>query len=280
MPINTRTEERTRTWATFVLAVEALRIVARELEAAGVIVMPVKGIALAPWHYPDVADRSFVDVDLVVSEPDFDVAVRTLGGKHRVSWSSPDLLELNLLVSGFQVEVHGALGRREILDLTTSEVLSRSGLDSDTFGVVVRRIDDLDHILLICANLLKDGFEGAFPHRVNDLRLLLDRANGRHSELLRRASDAGFTTGLAVVADFVANEAGVEAWQTIFRALPLRRRGRVYAGVQRWARRARAPSSLGLLLACGVNDRAGVRRRALTRLARRGLWRLARRDPG
>ena len=192
---------RAALWARHEHALHVLARAAACLEAAGVAFAPVKGVVLARTLYDDVVERPFGDVDLLVASRDWGracAAARADGWD--VRYASDELGEVAALVDGFVVELHAHLGRAGLLDLTSDEVLARATLDPAPFGRPTRRIDDIDHFLLLAANVVKDHFHRANAHQGEDLDRLLARLAPRLGEAAERTRAAGFVTGARVVA--------------------------------------------------------------------------------
>ena len=60
---------------------ELVRRTARGLGAAGIPVMPMKGVLFAYWIYEDPRARGGCDVDLLVPDQQFERAIRTLASR-------------------------------------------------------------------------------------------------------------------------------------------------------------------------------------------------------
>jgi hypothetical protein len=271
------------------VAVSVLEKVVGAACAAGAVVAPVKGVVLARWLYDDIAERPYRDLDLLVARSDLprvEEAVAARGWPVQVH--SREMGELEFTVDRLTVEVHAEFGRRDLSRLTIAEVLARSTSDGRTFPFDVRRIDDVDHFLLLVANVTKKSFTYANPHQPADLARLLERLRPRWPELEARARAARFATALRLVAAWMAEEHGSPAFADFVRALPPPERRLVPAAIA-WQRRRdrRAPRRLesagglvGLALATQTPDDLELRARGLARLFRRGLARRLGRDPG
>ncbi|HLK91575.1 MAG TPA: nucleotidyltransferase family protein [Polyangia bacterium] len=271
------------------VAVSVLEKVLEAARAAGAAPAPVKGVVLARWLYDDVADRPYRDLDLLAARDDLprlEDAVAARGWPVQVC--SREMGELEFTVDRLTVEVHAEFGRRDLSRLTIADVLARGTLDGRTFPFEVRRIDDIDHLLLLVANVTKKSFTYANAHQPADLARLLERLRPRWDELAARARAARFTTALRLVSAWMAEERGSPAFAAFARLLPGPGRRLVPAAIA-WQRRRdrRAPRRLesaagllGLALATQTPDDLRLRVRGLARLVRRGLARRLGRDPG
>ena len=270
------------------LATSALREVIDLGASLDVIVVPVKGVVLARWIYDDVAQRPYRDLDVLVPRaglPRLIEAVRKKGWAIR--HVSIEMGELEFEFDRLVVEVHAEFGRRDMTRVSTEEVIGRAHSDRETFPFEVMRIDDIDHFLLLVANVTKKSYTYSNAHHPADLERLLERLEGRWSALVARARDAGFATGLQSVVTWMADEVGSELFERFRRLLPRHRR--LLPAVVRLHRRwsSRRPGRLettsglfGLALATLTPDDWSMRRRGLTRLVRRGIYRRLGRDPG
>ena len=271
------------------VAVSVLRKVIDAAVSAGITVAPVKGVVLSRWLYDDVSDRPYRDLDILIARDDLPrmfAAVEARGWPIQVH--SPEMGELELTVDRLTVEIHAEFGRRDLSRLTIADLLARATVDGGTFPFPIRRIDDIDHFLLLVANVTKKAFTYANPHQPADLDRLLERLRPRWGELLERVRTARFSTALRTVAVWMADEHGSAMFGELLRAMPVSRR-RLLPAVVGWQRRrdrrrperlASASGLFGLVLATQTPDDARLRARGLVRLLRRGAARRLGRDPG
>jgi hypothetical protein len=281
--------ERVRRLLFDTVAVSVLRKVVEAAASAGVMVAPVKGVVLSRWLYDDVSDRPYRDLDVIIARDDLPrmaAAVESRGWPVQVH--SSEMGELEFTVDRMTVEIHAEFGRRDLSRLTTAELLARSAVDARTLLFEIRRIDDIDHFLLLVANVTKKSFTYANAHQPDDLERFIVRLRPRWAELVNRARAARFLTALRNVAVWMADENGSAKFAELVRVLPASRR-RLLPAVIRWQRRRdrRQPSRLGsasglfgLLLATQTPDDPRLRFRGLARLVRRGLARRIGREPG
>jgi hypothetical protein len=271
------------------LAVNALAEVLEVARAAGVTAAPVKGVVLARWLYDAVAERPYRDLDLLVPRDGLApltaaVEARRWTLRHR----SVEMGELEFEIGRLVVEVHAEFGRRDLTRLGNAEVLARARVDRATFPFEVLRIDDVDHLLLLAANVTKKSYTYANPHQPADLERLLVRLEPRWDELVARARAASFETGLRSVAAWMAEEHGSAVFARFLGAGPRGPRRLLPSVVrlhrrldERRGKRLESASGLfGLALATCTPDAWSLRGRGLARLVRRGVYRRLGRDPG
>jgi hypothetical protein len=263
------------TWLRHEVALRAFGRVAESLKAAGVPVIPVKGLALAHWLYEDVAQRPFTDIDLLIPRAAWHEARRAMIALGEPTYESFELGELSVPVDGVLVELHAEFGEIRMTAISVDDVLARSTSDSATFGFAVRRLDDVDHLLLMAVNALKDAFVFARPHVAGDLARLLDRTFEQRGELVRRAGDAGFASGLYCTAQWMAQEHGSPSWVRLLDSLGSPSRPLFVRAFERFRRLRNPPLYLGVLLGRWSNDRAETRLRAAGGIVWRKLLKLA-----
>jgi hypothetical protein len=138
------------------------------------------------------------------------------------------------------------------------------------------RIDDIDHFLLLVANVVKEGFVYANSHQPQDLERMLERIQPRLGLLVERARAAAFLTALHNTAVWMRDEHGSAGFGALAHRLPPTRRP-VFATAVRLERRrgrhagARLRTARGLvnlaLSVLTVDDRT-LRIRGLARLVR------------
>jgi hypothetical protein len=282
-------QERIRRLLFDTVAVSVLRKVVDAAAAAGVIVAPVKGVVLSRWLYDDVSDRPYRDLDVVMAREDLPrmlTAVEARGWPIQVH--SSEMGELEFTVDRMTVEIHAEFGRRDLSRLTIADLLARAAVDGRTFPFEILRIDDIDHFLLLVANVTKKAFTYANPHQPADLDRLLARLRPRWEELLLRTRAARFLTALRNVAVWMADEHASALFAEFLITMPGSPRRLLSAVIgwqRRWDRRrpdrlASASGLLGLVLATQTPDDVRLRGWGLVRLFRRGAARRFGRDPG
>jgi len=281
--------ERIRRLLFDTVAISVLRKVVDAAAAIRVTVAPVKGVVLSRWLYDDVSDRPYRDLDVVIARGDLPrmfAAVEARGWPIQVH--SPEMGELEFTVDRLTVEIHAEFGRRDLSRLTIADLLARAAVDADLFPFAIQRIDDIDHFLLLVANVTKKSFTYANQHQPADLDRFIARLRPRWDELLERARAARFLTALRNVAVWMADEHASTLFAQFMVAMPASPR-RLLPAVVGWQRRrdrrrpdrlASASGLFGLVLATQTPDDVRLRGRGLVRLLRRGAARRLGRDPG
>lgn len=271
-----------------VLAARSLGRVVGALADAGVPCAPIKGIVLGRWLYDRVWERPYVDVDLLVPRAAFATATATVEAQRwPLFYRSDELGELGVTVDGIPVELHAEVGRIDLSRLTVDDLLARATTDAATFPFPVRRLDDIDHFLLLVLNVIKDGFTYANPHQPGDLERLLGTLAPRQDEIVSRAAAAGLTTALHLTASWMETTHASRAFPHLRRHLPARARPLFQAAMRlhtaldrrRPGRLHHVGGLLGLALATQVPDDPRLRATGLTRVVRRGLLRRTGLDP-
>jgi hypothetical protein len=259
-------------WARYHVALRVLSRAAALLRGAGVPVVPVKGIALARWIYADVAERPFKDIDLLVPRPAWDDARRAIRPLGEPLHHSSELGELIVRVDGLELELHAELGRREIVNLSVEEILRRAVVEEGTFGFPVMRLTDVDHLLLVAINALKDGFVFAEAHVPGDLDRLLARVDP--ADLVRLVDESNFRTGLYCVGEWMYAEKGSAPWGHVLELLGTPPRTGYVRAFRAFRRSPWQTWEMAVALGCWSNDRFGSRLRAVGRLVRRRATRI------
>ncbi len=273
-------EPNLKNWLSQALAADALRLLAPVARALDMPLVPIKGVVLGRWLYEDTAERPLSDLDLLIRHRDREPLKNEI---RRLGWQlvrdSEELRELAFIVGGVMVEAHAEVVRRDLTRLRVEDLLARATAESRTFGFEIRRLDDVDHTLLLLVELVKDWFVEANAHQPEDLERLLRRISHRAPDLIARAAEAGFTTGLHNAARWLAEAHHSEGFTNLLaRVGPPPRRIQPFLVRQTWKARP-PPRILGLGLSCWTNDRWSVRTRCLATIVRRGLWRAWGRDP-
>jgi hypothetical protein len=245
----------------------------------GIPVVPVKGVALNRTLYSNNGERGLRDLDLLVARTDFHRCVRVCkkAGWH-IHRLSIELGELEIDVDGFPVELHAEFGRLDFTSMSTSEVIERAERVSDG-DLDEWLIDDIDHLLLLAVNVVKDGFGNVNPHQAEDLRRLFARLRtaGRVDQIVDRARSGNFATGLHSVATWMIVTHDDQTFAELATRLPPVRV--VQPRLARVIARANAHPYVGLLVACFTNDDPRARMRAIRCLVRRGARRMVRGSP-
>ena len=148
----------------------ALREIASSLDAAGIPLIVLKGMALAYLAYPDPYCRSMSDIDLFVPRADLGKAVELVGRldyRGSRNFFSQDGSTFVSSDKAVQIEVHGSLPSFEDLGVDSAFLWERS-LPADLDGVQVRVLRPEDCIQHLCLHT------GAHHHYLSRLQGLLD----------------------------------------------------------------------------------------------------------
>jgi hypothetical protein len=256
---------RYRRWAQQMLAENALRQVAPAFAAAGLPVVPVKGLALARWIYADTSERGLLDVDLLVPREEIPrVRACVEQADFRLFHASRVFGEVVFSVADVVIEVHSSLGLHDLTGIEVREVLARARTDAETFGFAVSRIDDLDHFTLVAANIVKDHFRKGQAHHRQDLALLWPRVAPRLDELVARLETAGFVTGMYSVAEHMLRRGAPEFAMLRDRLAVRRRRGQAITLAH--LRDHETPRLVASAVVAATNDHLATRLRCIARL--------------
>ena len=264
------------------LARRALDVALRALQAEGVQAAPAKGIVLSRWLYEDVTERPYIDVDLLLPSSSFARAERAIRAQGwPILYRAPELGELVCVVSQVEVELHAYVGRRYLSRLTVDEVLARARIDRETFPFEILHLDDVDHFLLLVANVVKDGFVYANLHQPQDLERMLVRIQPRLDEVVERARAGAFLTAIHTTAAWMRDAQGSAGFAALAQRLPPTHRPLFAAAIRLERRRRRragprlrtASGLVNLALAVLTPDDRALRLRGLAHLVRAAVGR-------
>jgi hypothetical protein len=278
--------------AALVFDAVAVRALGQVLEAAAVAqarVAPIKGIVLSRTLYARIEDRPYRDVDLLIARDGLarmreQVALRQWPIRHHFD----EMGELEFTLGRLTFEIHAEFGRRDLSRLSTAEVIDRARIREDLLPYPFRCLDDIDHFLLLVANVTKKSFVYANEQHPSDLERLLATFEGRQRELHHRIRQAAMVTAVQNVADWMVDVHASRGFARLRAELPSRNRPMFRAAMRAYRRRAtKQPRRLasasgltGLTLAVLSPDAPALRLRGLSRLVRRGLIRRLGRNPG
>ena len=282
-------DEATRRLIFDAVVVRALADVLALADSVGVTVVPVKGVVLARWLYDDLAERPYRDLDLLVARADLPAMIDAVTARGwPIRHRSLEMGELEFSIGRVTVEIHAEFSRRDFSRLSTDEVLARAVPDRETFPFEILRIDDIDHFLLLIANVIRKAFVYANRHQPADIDRLLAQLEPRWPELVARIETARFGNAVRVAATWMREEHGSAALAQFATRLPDRGRPLFAVAMRQYWRRAPRQSGqlasasglLGLALAMLTPDDRLLQLRGLTRIVRRGALRRLGRDPG
>jgi hypothetical protein len=162
-----------RRYATAVLAREVLRDAAEVLRASGIAVMPLKGVLFQQLLYRDPAERVLTDVDVLVPESAFELAIGSLieaGFTPRSAGRS--LVEVALQSPrGMTLDLHRRLFSLGRYKLSTEAVFRRASTDERLLGVPLQIAHPHDTAAHLIGKFVSDH-EGEEPlERLTELAL-------------------------------------------------------------------------------------------------------------
>lgn len=159
-----------------ILGREVVRTVARDLSAAQIPIMPLKGVLLQQLVYArDPSRRSISDVDLLVPAAQFEPALEILLSKgYQPLFASRSLIEVALRSPlGLTVDLHRRLFSPFRYRLREVEVFHRARLDKELFGVQVTVAHPLDTLAHLVGKWVSDQGHFEAASRAEDLGLLV-----------------------------------------------------------------------------------------------------------
>jgi hypothetical protein len=151
----------------------ALREVLSGCAAAGIDVLPVKGVLTARLFYRDPGERPIRDIDLRVKERDL-ARVEHAGRRNgwRLLSRSWAYRTLAFEVLGFLVEFESHVGPPGLCGLPVEDMLRRARPSVEPLGLPHLQPEIHDHAVLLCVNAFKDKLVDAVPGAIRDLELL------------------------------------------------------------------------------------------------------------
>jgi hypothetical protein len=248
---------RPRTWLFHQIAADLLRDVASRSEAAGVPILPVKGVVTGHLLYTDIADRPLTDVDVRVRPRDF-LRFRRLA--RASGWRCVRVVRAyhNLIYEfpGLSLDVEGHVGPPGLCALTVDTMLSRAVV-TDLAGLRLPVPELHDHAVLLVVNVFKDKLDTAPAHAIEDVERVVLHPSFDRATFLERVLESRIATITWLVAGWMESR-GSGRWGEI-RALLERRAAirRLYGRLFRalLPRAGLEPMALRLLARVGADDR-------------------------
>lgn len=157
-------------WARHLVAERALVRVDDVLSKASLQYVLIKGMVSARTLYQDVSERPISDIDLRVVPGNLTRLIQVLadvGCKARVD--SREYGARSFSIENMLVEVGVSIGPKGMCQLPIRALLERA----DTLSIGGRDVlvpRPLDHLLVACVNVFKDGLHLAFPWAIEDVR--------------------------------------------------------------------------------------------------------------
>jgi hypothetical protein len=252
-------------WHAFVRLFEVAK-------AAGIPVLPVKGIVTAGLLYETPALRPIADVDVrVLPKHVGEIAKLARAERWTIVERSRSYGNVVLEISGISLDVESSVGPPGLCGLTVAEMLERAQ-EAERFGRRVPVPDLHDHALLLAVNVFKDKLVRAASWAVEDLHRIVSVSGFRATDLAALARRCAARTILWIVADWLVRARGDAGWEPVRAACgPLERRRYVWLYRSLVDGAVRVPAVLPLVTRLG-SDRPVSRVHAV---ARSVAWQLA-----
>jgi hypothetical protein len=236
-----------RTNIAIELAYDALfRRVIGTLAAAGIPVMPLKGVLFSLWLYENPADRLGGDIDLLVREDDFSKAVRTLESVgFQSSFAHPNGRECTLLAAfpRIEVDLHRGLFAVGRYRIRTDDLFARGSRNAPGFPDGVVLPDPLDAYAHVIGHSAADHLP-SLPVRVReDLSRLVARFDLCPKACAERLDGHGLGRAARYVLGFVVDADSFA--KTVLTELAPDPVGEVLVRIARTLTRRFAASSIG-----------------------------------
>jgi hypothetical protein len=249
-------EDRAATWAQHEYAAEAFRRVVEVTRAAGIDVLPVKGIVLAHTIYESVEERPMADVDFRVRRRDLKrlaPIAKSVGWPVRVM--SMQVGTMDILVDRTLVEFESSIGPPGVCAIGVDDMMARATTRA-TLGIDHLEPEVHDHALLLCVNAFKDKLVLAMPWARDDLYRIAATPEFDAQEFLARAAEAQVGTLVWIVADWLSTGSRATVWTEVRDRLGGGRRRHYAAAYLRLARWAPKSAAMGLLARAASDSRA------------------------
>ncbi len=174
----------------FGITVDAvLRDVARALMGEGIPLRVLKGVATARLLYPDAGERDTGDLDLLVSEADFERAIDVIAGLGAIDpavqvpgrhFRSAAKERTLMHPQGVEIDLHHRVQAVHRGSALSSEFLFEAGTEFEVAGVTVQALSATGQLLHACLHLAcgdtRLSTMADLLRLLNDPRLDIDRA--------------------------------------------------------------------------------------------------------
>jgi hypothetical protein len=200
---------------------EVLIRAARALAPAGIVPVVLKGVWLQACIYAEHEFRVITDVDLLVSERDFERAITALmrAGWRRQSGNASELSlahpELHL-----PIDLHRRLFTRGAFRLSTDAVVERSRVDHAAFGASVRTMDPRDALAHLIGHFVKSRMRTDDPDRLRDFVAIARRQPFEPVDGARHLHAVGMARAARYVLDDLARAQRDGFYRELLEALP------------------------------------------------------------
>jgi len=195
--------------------------VTHALRPAGITPLVLKGVWLQACIYEQHEPRVITDVDLLVSEREFERAISALT---RAGWRrrSGNAYELSLDHAELQlpIDLHRRLFTRGAFRLSTDAVLERSRVDHAAFGVAVRLPDPRDALAHLIGHFIKSRLRADDSDRLRDFVAIARRKPFEAADGARHLHAVGMARAARYVLHHLAHAEHDGFYRGLLDALP------------------------------------------------------------
>jgi hypothetical protein len=224
-----------RRFTIAVLASEILRDAARALGAAGIPVMPLKGVLFQRVLYADPAERLMSDVDVLVPEHQFGQAITTLmAAGFRPQKIGRSLIEVALSSpKGLAVDLHRRLFGFGRYRLSTEGVFRRASPDESLFGVPLHIAHPHDTAAHLIGKLVSDHVVADASPRLEELARWAAHSHIEPAQLAQHLALSGLGRAARYTCALGTELIGGSFFPALLQALPADRVGHACARLAR-----------------------------------------------
>lgn len=199
---------------------ELLRTVAEHLGAAGIDLMPLKGVWLQRCAYPEPGERAVTDVDVLVQERDYarSLALLAQHGWRPRSWNVSEAA-LRHREWALPLDLHRRLFTPGAYRLPAADLFARGRRDSALFGTSVVLPDPMDVLAHLIGHFVKSRRRPDDAAATRDFAVLAQRLALDPGACARHLHRAGLGRASRYVLANLADD-GCELYARLLRALP------------------------------------------------------------
>lgn len=207
-------------WLVQLHCERVLGVLVQACDEARIDVVPVKGVVSARTLYDDIADRALCDVDVRVRPRDLPRLLTLARQKQwRIGVRTRSYSNATLFIDGRPIDVETHFGAPGTSSMPIDTLIDRASRTRGVFKFSALVPDAHDHALLLVLNAYKDHMASAMAWAIRDLERVIRAPWLSRELLLARAADAGTSTMLFVVADWMAREMCDAQWADLRRAM-------------------------------------------------------------
>ncbi len=201
---------------THLRAEAVLRKVLTAFERESIACVAVKGIVTAYELYSQIGERNISDIDLRIGSRDLDrVESIVQAERWELRWRSRAYSNIVFRVDGMSVDVETMIGPPGLCAIDVEAMIARSKWAESAGGCRRRQPEIHDHALLLCINIFKDKFTGAFAWSIEDVERIAKRSEFDVERFIALTREGRVEAIVWVVADWMATERGSVAWRAI-----------------------------------------------------------------